>query len=123
MWEKLSLVKHGLARHSIRKRNRIFLDLHGEAVETLLKLIPSWRINDVVYFNPADIDFPISFNVMKKLPSPEYRHIVASGLLDVFKKNLARCLVSKNGIHFTQHYFGFVGSSKINDLSHQQNVG
>jgi CxxC-x17-CxxC domain-containing protein len=63
-----------------------FLDPHGEAVETLLKLIPSWRINDVVYFNPSDIDFPISFNVMEKPTQKEYRHIVASGLLSVFKK-------------------------------------
>ncbi len=62
-----------------------FIDPHGEAAERLLDFVPSSRVNDVVYFNPADLDFPISFNVMEKVGS-EYRHLVASGLMGVFKK-------------------------------------
>ena len=62
-----------------------FVDPHGEAAEKILDFIPSNRINDVVYFNPADIDFPFAFNVMEKV-GLEYRHLVASGLMAVFKK-------------------------------------
>lgn len=62
-----------------------FVDPHGEAAERLLDFIPSSRINDVVYFNPADIDWPIAFNVMEQV-SPDFRHLVASGLMGVFKK-------------------------------------
>jgi len=62
-----------------------FVDPHGEAAERLLDFIPSERVNDVVYFNPADLDYPISFNVMEKV-EPEHRHLVASGLMGVFKK-------------------------------------
>lgn len=62
-----------------------FIDPHGEAAEELLDFIPKKRINDVVYFNPADIEYPIAFNVMEKV-SPEHRHLVASGLMGVFKK-------------------------------------
>ncbi|MBI4101564.1 MAG: type IV secretion system DNA-binding domain-containing protein, partial [Candidatus Nealsonbacteria bacterium] len=62
-----------------------FVDPHGEAAERLLQFIPSSRVNDVVYFNPADTDFPIAFNVMEKV-APEFRHLVASGLMGVFKK-------------------------------------
>lgn len=62
-----------------------FVDPHGEAAERLLKFIPSNRVNDVIYFNPADIDYPIAFNVMEKV-NPEHRHLVASGLMGVFKK-------------------------------------
>lgn len=61
------------------------VDPHGEAVEEILDFIPKSRINDVIYFNPADIDYPIAFNVMEKV-KPEYRHLVASGLMEVFKK-------------------------------------
>jgi len=61
------------------------VDPHGEFAEKMLDFVPSHRINDVVYFNPADIDHPISFNVMEKV-DPEYRHLVASGLMGVFKK-------------------------------------
>jgi len=62
-----------------------FIDPHGEAAEMLLDYIPSIRINDVVYFNPADLDYPIAFNVMENV-NPEDRHLVASGLMGVFKK-------------------------------------
>jgi CxxC-x17-CxxC domain-containing protein len=62
-----------------------FVDPHGEAAEKLLDFVPPSRINDVVYFNPADLDFPIAFNVMDNV-SEEHRHLVASGLMGVFKK-------------------------------------
>jgi len=62
-----------------------FVDPHGEAAEELLKFIPSYRVNDVIYFNPADLDHPIAFNIMEKV-GIEYRHLVASGLMGVFKK-------------------------------------
>jgi len=62
-----------------------FVDPHGEAAEKLLDFVPQSRINDVVYFNPADLDYPIAFNVMDKVSS-EHRHLVASGLMGVFKK-------------------------------------
>lgn len=62
-----------------------FVDPHGEAAEDLLNFVPSGRVNDVIYFNPADIDFPIAFNIMESVAAEE-RHLVASGLMGVFKK-------------------------------------
>ncbi len=62
-----------------------FIDPHGETAEGLLDFIPQERVNDVIYFNPADLDFPIAFNVMEKVDL-EHRHLVASGLMGVFKK-------------------------------------
>lgn len=75
-----------MAIQDIRAGNGIgFVDPHGEAAVKLLDFIPSNRINDVVYFNPVDIDYPIAFNVMEKV-SLEHRHLVAGGLMSVFKK-------------------------------------
>ena len=62
-----------------------FVDPHGEAAERLLNFVPSERINDVVYFNPSDIEHPMAFNVMEKVDI-EHRHLVAAGLMGVFKK-------------------------------------
>jgi len=62
-----------------------FVDPHGEIAERLLDFVPANRINDVIYFNPSDLDFPIAFNVMEKVDL-EHRHLVASGLMGVFKK-------------------------------------
>jgi len=61
------------------------VDPHGEFAEKMLDFVPQNRINDVIYFNPADIDYPIAFNIMEKV-NPEYRHLVAAGLMSVFKK-------------------------------------
>jgi CxxC-x17-CxxC domain-containing protein len=62
-----------------------FIDPHGEAAERLLDFVPSNRVNDVIYFNPADLEHPIAFNVMEDV-DVEYRHLIASGLMGVFKK-------------------------------------
>ncbi len=62
-----------------------YIDPHGDTVENILDYIPSWRINDVVYFNPADLDHPIGFNVLDEV-SGSQKHLVAGGLMSVFKK-------------------------------------
>jgi len=75
-----------MAIQDIQRGNGIgFVDPHGEAAEELLDFVPSSRINDVVYFNPGDTDYPIAFNIMEKV-GPSYRHLVAGGLMGVFKK-------------------------------------
>lgn len=61
------------------------VDPHGDFADNMLNYIPPHRINDVVYFNPGDVNFPIAFNVMES-ENPEYKHLVAAGLLGVFKK-------------------------------------
>jgi len=61
------------------------VDPHGEFAQKMLDYVPSDRINDVIYFNPADLDYPIAFNVIEQV-DPEFRHLVASGLVGVFKK-------------------------------------
>ncbi|MGC8775991.1 MAG: type IV secretory system conjugative DNA transfer family protein [Minisyncoccia bacterium] len=61
------------------------VDPHGELVEGILEKIPEQRINDVIYFNPADTEYHIGFNVLE-LPDPKYKHLVASGLMGIFTK-------------------------------------
>jgi CxxC-x17-CxxC domain-containing protein len=61
------------------------VDPHGDLAEKVIEFIPSNRINDIIYFNPADIDYPIAFNVVEQV-EPHLRHLVASGLIGVFQK-------------------------------------
>src|SRR3989338_4016837 len=61
------------------------VDPHGELVESILEKIPEERKKDVIYFNPADTDYHIGFNVLE-LPDPKYKHLVASGLMGIFTK-------------------------------------
>lgn len=61
------------------------VDPHGDLAEKAIEYIPSERINDVVYFNPSDISYPIAFNIVEQV-EPHLRHLVASGLIGVFQK-------------------------------------
>jgi energy-coupling factor transporter ATP-binding protein EcfA2 len=62
-----------------------FLDPHGESAEKLLDYIPEERLDDVIYFDPSDMEYPIAFNPMEQVGT-EFRHLVASGIMGVFKK-------------------------------------
>src|SRR3990172_56092 len=46
-------------------RGGAFIDPHGDSSESLLNYIPSSRINDTIYFNPADRDHPIALNILE----------------------------------------------------------
>ncbi len=70
------------------------VDPHGELVEEILHLIPDHRAKDVIYFNPADTDFHIGFNVIQ-LDDPKYKHLVASGLMGIFTKIWANAWSSR----------------------------
>jgi len=62
-----------------------FLDPHGDSVQRILDSVPSSRVNDVVYFNPADMEYPLAFNILESVDA-KYKHLVASGLMGVFTK-------------------------------------
>ncbi|MEI8103700.1 MAG: type IV secretion system DNA-binding domain-containing protein [Candidatus Moraniibacteriota bacterium] len=66
-------------------RGVAYIDPHGDTAEKLIQAIPEHRLKDVIYFNPADQDFPIAFNILEQV-APEYQTLVASGLISVFKK-------------------------------------
>ncbi len=61
------------------------VDPHGDFAATIIEHIPAHRVQDVIYFNPSDTEYPIGFNILEEL-HPEYRHLVANGLVSVFKK-------------------------------------
>ncbi|MEK7080882.1 MAG: DUF87 domain-containing protein, partial [Patescibacteria group bacterium] len=61
------------------------VDPHGELIEGVLSAIPPHRTKDVVYFNPADAEHHVGFNVLE-LIDPRYKHLVASGLMGIFTK-------------------------------------
>jgi hypothetical protein len=67
------------------KNGLAFLDPHGDSVQRILDYIPKERIDDVIYFNPTDVNHPIAFNPLEKV-SWEHRHLTAISLLSIFKK-------------------------------------
>src|SRR3989344_2803816 len=76
------------ARQDIQSEKGIcFIDRHGDAVETLLGYIPKDRLEDVIYFNPGDIERPMGLNFLEYDPShPEQKSLIVNELLDIFNK-------------------------------------
>jgi len=61
------------------------LDPHGDLVDNCMKYVPEHRIKDVIYFDPSDLEFPISFNPMENV-AEEQKMQVTIGFLEIFKK-------------------------------------
>jgi CxxC-x17-CxxC domain-containing protein len=81
-----STIQENMIIEDIRAgRGVAVVDPHGDLAEKIIEFIPSDRINDVIYVNPADMEYPIAFNVVEQV-EPHLRHLVASGLIGVFKK-------------------------------------
>jgi hypothetical protein len=66
-------------------RGVAYIDPHGDNCETLLDYIPSHRINDTIYFNPADRNYPIKINPLE-VRNKEEAELVVSGLMSIFTK-------------------------------------
>lgn len=61
------------------------IDPHGDLIEAILRFIPKSRSNDVVLFDPADTEYPLSFNILE-CANADQRVLVASGIMSVFTK-------------------------------------
>ncbi len=61
------------------------IDPHGDYAINILRRIPASRAKDVVYFNPADTDYPIAFNPMEVYDDKLKTH-TTSELIGVLKR-------------------------------------
>ncbi|MCU0667645.1 MAG: type IV secretion system DNA-binding domain-containing protein [Patescibacteria group bacterium] len=67
------------------KQGFAIIDPHGDYATNVLKYIPKDRIKDVVYFNPADSQFPVAFNPLEITDSSS-KGQVSSELVGVLKR-------------------------------------
>jgi hypothetical protein len=81
---KTTLLRNLILQDIMAGHGTAIIDPHGDLAKELLDHIPRSRIEDVVYFNPADMEYPIGFNLLGSTP-PDERHLAASGIVSVFK--------------------------------------
>lgn len=63
------------------------IDPHGELVETALAHVPPSRIDDVVYFDPGDLQLPLGLNMLDFDPSkPEEKTFIVNEVQGIFNK-------------------------------------
>ena len=81
-----------------------FIDPHGELAEEILELIPRERADDVVYFNPGDIERPLGLNMLEYDPRyPEQKTFVVNELFNIFQK-LYGAVPESMGPMFEQYF-------------------
>jgi len=76
---KSTLLNSCILQDILTDRGFAFIDPHGDSAELINDSIPKHRIRDVVYFNPADTDFPLGFNPLRGVP--KHLHATATANL------------------------------------------
>lgn len=61
------------------------IDPHGDFAMDNLRFIPGSRMEEVVYFNPADTAFPLGFNPLE-VTNPEHKTNISSEVIGVLKR-------------------------------------
>lgn len=61
------------------------VDPHGDFVEYVLQHIPKERVDDVIYFSPADVERPIGLNMLEAR-TEEQKDFVTQEMISIFYK-------------------------------------
>jgi hypothetical protein len=68
------------------------IDPHGDLAEEVLRHIPESRLDDVVYFNPDDLDYPLGLNLLELPPGLSgtdllrERDLITESVISIFRK-------------------------------------
>ncbi len=61
------------------------IDPHGDLVKAVLEHIPERRMNDVIYFNPSDMERPMGLNMLEA-QTPEEKDFAVQEMVAIFYK-------------------------------------
>lgn len=62
-----------------------FVDPHGDTAEKLLSMVPKERTEDVIYFSPADMEFPMGLNLFE-FDNPDQKDFLIQEALNMLYK-------------------------------------
>jgi hypothetical protein len=98
-----------------------FVDPHGDTVENLLAMVPKERTEDVIYFSPAEMDYPMGLNLFEyttpdqkdfliqevlnmlyKLYDPQHQGIMGPRYEDMFRNAALAIMADPNGGTFIE---------------------
>lgn len=66
-------------------RGVVFVDPHGEAIDYLLQHIPKNRLEDVVLFDPSNLDFPSGLNLLEWKEESDKDFLVSEAIQIFYK--------------------------------------
>lgn len=62
-----------------------FVDPHGDTAEKLLAMVPKERTEDVIYFSPADMEYPMGLNLFE-FSAPDQKDFIIQEVLNMLYK-------------------------------------
>lgn len=75
-----------MIRQDLRNGSGIcVIDPHGSLIDDLIPFVPRERADDVIYFNPADMERPMGLNLLEAA-TPEERDLVALDSMNIMIK-------------------------------------
>jgi hypothetical protein len=92
---KTTLLQYGIVQDIRSGKGLAIIDPHGDLATTILKYIPEQRMNDVIYFNPSDFDYPIGLNLLEVpagLSGSELLHeqdMVTESVISILRKTFS----------------------------------
>ncbi len=76
-----------MAKQDAEKSGMCVIDPHGDLIDHILENIPKERADDVIYFDPSDMERPFSLNIMEyDQKHPEQKTFVINETLAIFDK-------------------------------------
>jgi hypothetical protein len=84
------------------------IDPHGDLAESVLHHVPESRLDDVVYFNPDDLDYPMGLNLLEIPPNLSRtellreRDLVGESVISIFRKLFSE---DDSGRHRVEYIF------------------
>lgn len=82
---KSTFIENLALQDMIEGRGFAFVDPHGDAAERLLGMVPKERTEDVVYFCPADMDYPAGLNLFE-YHTPEQKDFLIQEVISMLYK-------------------------------------
>ncbi|MGA7194331.1 MAG: type IV secretion system DNA-binding domain-containing protein [Anaerolineales bacterium] len=61
------------------------LDPHGDLIDRILELVPDERMEDVILFDPAEMEYPVGFNILEARSEVE-KNVMSSDLAALFRR-------------------------------------
>lgn len=84
---KSTLMKAMLRQDIENGKGICLIDPHGEFAEFVLSIVPQKRADDIIYFDPGDIERPIGLNMLEMDPThPEQKTMIIDELFGIMDK-------------------------------------
>lgn len=89
---KTTLLQYQIVQDMQNGKGLAIVDPHGDMAETLLRHVPSERVQDVIYFNPDDLEYPIGLNLLELTPGLtgnellREKDLITESVVSVFRK-------------------------------------